>query len=644
MKGKCYYCNVEVSEKNVKRHVKGCKVRKAKIEESIANCKNTKSQYILSIVPQYESKDYCLYIAIDTDITLENLDSFLRNIWVECCGHLSSFTIDGINYDSSCDYESIFSDDNETMDFKLKQVLAVGDKFRYDYDFGSTTTLKLEVIDEYLTGENHSEIEILARNEEIEHLCEQCNQKAKYYNYEREGFFCEDCIDEEEMIYELEYTNSPRDGVCGYVGNKDNEKPYLPGNDLKFRKSRAKKQKDMFEDIDTYEKDFEFLLDSVMENINLELEDRTNKLFNKVKRNKFTQDLRQLLECNTKSDLCKMAAMLNIVKISKLNKGQLIEKLLEVYEEKITEALYLIDSERYEFLEKVFTNNGVLCFEADNVTSNIEYYIEYGILFPVLKNCEVYLVMPNEVMNVVKSLKNDEYKKILDRNTELVKLFWGMTYSYGVLVIDDFIKMLKNYIDYSLDEIDIYGIVVSGANYYGQYIMQGNIGRNMMIELEDVVEVINTRECFSSDRDFCIIEKKELLEAATDEYLIKNPISMKLKKYFKNNWKLEDKYIDMLVINLYFNIQENESEELIESIVDSFGNIGDDELTNLLGELNNFINNTRLWRLKGYTLKELNSNNNKNTSAVKIGRNASCVCGSGKKYKKCCGSKVIELF
>lgn len=30
VKGKCYYCNEELSERTVKRHVKGCKVRKEK--------------------------------------------------------------------------------------------------------------------------------------------------------------------------------------------------------------------------------------------------------------------------------------------------------------------------------------------------------------------------------------------------------------------------------------------------------------------------------------------------------------------------------------------------------------------------------------------------------------------------------------
>jgi len=651
LKGKCYYCNEELSERTIKRHVKGCKIRKEKIEEAIVNSKKTKSQYILSIVPQYASKEYCLYIAIDIDLTLKSLDSFLRNIWLECCGHLSSFIIDDVNYDSSVDEEFEFFSHTETMDFKLRQVISVGDKFRYDYDFGSTTALKLEVIDEYVAGENYSQIEILARNEEIQNFCENCNQKAKYFDYEEKKFFCEDCIDEDaDMVDEFEYTNSPRDGVCGYVGNRDTEKQYLPGNNFKFKKPKTKRQKDIVPfieddklDIDDYEGDYESLLDSAMDDMNLEIENKANKLLNRVKRGKFTHDLRELLECNTKAELLKITSILNITKVSKFNKGQLVERLLEVYEEKITKALYLIDSERYEFLKSIVENQGSISFEDHNFTSNPEYFLECGFVFAAMRADGIYLIMPNETINAIKSLDNDEYRKILAKNTELVKLFWGMTYNYGVLFMKDFIKMLNNYVDYSLDETDIYGIIVSGADYYGEYIVQGNIASSILAPLEDIVHIINTRENISSDRDFCIIKKDELFEAANVEYSIENKISMRLKKYLKNNWKVEDTQIEMTIINLYDDIQENEKEEVLENIIDALEDVSENDLQKLLVEINSFINNTRLWRLKGYTLNELNSEYN-STFTPKIGRNDPCICGSGKKYKKCCGAKVIQLF
>jgi len=649
LKGKCYYCNEELSERTVKRHVKGCKVRKEKIEEAKANSKETKSQYILSIVPQCGSKEYCLYIAIDIDSTLMNLDSFLRNIWLECCGHLSRFIIDDVTYDSTVD-EDFFSD-NETMDFKLRQVISVGDKFRYDYDFGSTTTLKLEVIEEYVAGEKHSEIEILARNKEIHNLCSNCNQLAEYFDCEEEKFFCYNCIDEDsDMVYVPEYTNSPRDGVCGYEGDRNTEKQYLPGNSFKFNKAKTKAQKDIVPflevdefNADDYEENFETLLHSAMNNMNLEIEDRANKLLNRIKRGKFTQDLSELLKCNTKTELLKIASMLNITKVSQLNKGQIVERLLEVYEEKITEALYLIDSERFEFLKNIAENHGYISFEDDKFTSNPDYFLEGGFVFAAMREDGIYLIMPKEIIKVIKSLDNDEYRKILAKNTELVKLFWGMTYNYGVLFIVDFVRMLNNYVDYSLQETDIYGIIVSGGEYYGEYIVQGNLASTIMAPLESIVDIINTRNNISSHRDFCIIKKDELLEAAKVDYLLENKTSMRLKKYFKDTWKLEDPQIEMTIINLYGDIQENEKEEVIEDIVDALGDASENDLQKLLVEFNSFINNTRLWKLKGYTFNELNSEDN-NTSSPKIGRNDPCICGSGKKYKKCCGSKVIQLF
>lgn len=651
MKGKCYYCNAELSERTVKKHVKGCKDRKEKIKEEVVNSKKTKSQYVLSIVPQYGSKEYCLYIAIDIDSTLENLDSFLRNIWLECCGHLSSFIIGDVNYDSEVEENSDFFYNDETMDFKLKQVISVGDKFRYDYDFGSTTTLKLEVIDEYLTGEKHSEIEILARNEEVQNFCSNCNKKAEYFDYEEEKFFCEDCVDEDTEVVDIpEYTNSPRDGVCGYEGERDTEKQYLPGNNFKFVKAKTKWQKNIVpfiedDEFDTYndEGNFDSILQSTMNDIDLEIENKTIKMINKVKRGKFTHDLKDLLECNTKTELLKIASILNTTKVSKFNKGQLVERLLDVYEEKITQALYLIDTERFEFLKSMVAKQGYISFEDVNFTSNPEYFLECGFVFAAMGEDGIYLIMPNETINAIKSLDKDEYKKILAKNTELVKLFWGMTYNYGVLFMSDFTKLLNNYVDYSLDETDIYGIIESGEDYYGEYILQGNIASSMMAPLEYMVNIISERENISSNSDFCIIKKDELLEAANEEYLIENKISMRFKKYLKNIWEIEDSQIEMIIINLHADIQENEKEEVIENIIDAFGEASENDLQKLLVEINSFINNTRLWRLKGYTLNELNSEHN-NTSTPKIGRNDACTCGSGKKYKKCCGSKVIQLF
>jgi uncharacterized protein YecA (UPF0149 family) len=76
-----------------------------------------------------------------------------------------------------------------------------------------------------------------------------------------------------------------------------------------------------------------------------------------------------------------------------------------------------------------------------------------------------------------------------------------------------------------------------------------------------------------------------------------------------------------------------------------------DMLQALLDQLTRLINNTRQWFLKGYTPAELYEREKeflrplpaKGADVIdlrtgrKIGRNDPCPCGSGKKFKKCCG-------
>jgi uncharacterized protein YecA (UPF0149 family) len=69
----------------------------------------------------------------------------------------------------------------------------------------------------------------------------------------------------------------------------------------------------------------------------------------------------------------------------------------------------------------------------------------------------------------------------------------------------------------------------------------------------------------------------------------------------------------------------------------------------LMDKVVHLMNNTRQWFLKGYTPTEMSAqekkylkptakiNDRDSEKVVKIGRNEPCPCGSGEKYKKCCG-------
>ncbi|MGO5066819.1 IS1096 element passenger TnpR family protein [Clostridium sp. LCP25S3_F8] len=235
MKGKCYFCNKEFSKAGILRHLKSCSVMKEYIGENTKSIKTKANKFILSISFKYDPSVYWLFISIDKAATLKDLDKFLRDVWLECCGHLSSFEINNNTYESQTqdDIFSIFQRESRDMNVRIKDVVKLNDKIGYEYDFGSTTYLTIKVVGELYGLERKNEIEIMARNNKPEIKCSKCDNRASYYGGEYEEYLCKECFnknnsEDDEMIEPIEYWNSPRDGVCGYCGERSDENPYVP--------------------------------------------------------------------------------------------------------------------------------------------------------------------------------------------------------------------------------------------------------------------------------------------------------------------------------------------------------------------------------------------------------------------------------
>ena len=81
-------------------------------------------------------------------------------------------------------------------------------------------------------------------------------------------------------------------------------------------------------------------------------------------------------------------------------------------------------------------------------------------------------------------------------------------------------------------------------------------------------------------------------------------------------------------------------DELLDRLED-YDLILDDfrELQQLAQLMQKAHNHTRMWINRGYSPQEIRETMGAQKAKVKIGRNDPCPCGSGKKYKKCCGNK-----
>lgn len=226
-KGLCKYCGKEYTRGGMLRHLAACKERKAALDQE--DGKRKCGYFELVVYGKYDS-DYWLILEVRETATLIELDQFIRDIWVECCGHLSAFEINGEEYESMPDTDDFWGTPSKSMNYKLKDIFAVGMLAGYEYDFGSTTELVIKV-QGYRTGVwKKDAVTILSRNNPPELMCFVCRKnKAKWIlperYYEEDAFRCEECLKadagaEDFGEFYLPVCNSPRMGVCGYEGSE----------------------------------------------------------------------------------------------------------------------------------------------------------------------------------------------------------------------------------------------------------------------------------------------------------------------------------------------------------------------------------------------------------------------------------------
>lgn len=169
---------------------------------------------------------YRLELEVDSRAPLRHLDSFLRRIWLECCGHLSAFRIDEREFHSHPDPDMLdWGPPVSSMNVQIRRVVQPGQRFSYEYDFGSTTKLALRVVEERIAAFPGQAVSLIARNEPLQFDCVDCRKPGvslcSSCSYDGEAWFCENCglnHENEDEHFLLPVVNSPRMGVCGYAG------------------------------------------------------------------------------------------------------------------------------------------------------------------------------------------------------------------------------------------------------------------------------------------------------------------------------------------------------------------------------------------------------------------------------------------
>lgn len=225
-KANCRACNKKVAASGSKKHITQC----AKVQTFLESKENLTPGFLLKVVDYFAPDVYWMYITAPKNMNLDQLDVFLRKLWLECCGHLSQFDLTA---DKTRGYSSLEPDDfmhnfegGSVLDVGSKKkhrligdVTQVGDTFSYTYDMGSSTMLKFQTISEIDCPADR--FIIVMRNENPAATCGLCEQPAEVMCSYCDHALCEECKTSNHSCknaFLLPLVNSPRAGVCGYDG------------------------------------------------------------------------------------------------------------------------------------------------------------------------------------------------------------------------------------------------------------------------------------------------------------------------------------------------------------------------------------------------------------------------------------------
>ena len=218
--GACVFCGMRATRGGMSRHLRSCAARKAAIAAADGG-PGAREPVIHLQVQSAHMDEFWLHLEMRGSAPLEELDEYLRAIWLECCGHMSQFSRGG------------WGGEEIVMSRKAKDVLGPDTVLTHIYDFGTETVTLVKAVDTR-TGKplTRHPIFLMARNEMPAVTCAECDEPATH--------LCLECLYEgedavrcgrhsashphDEYDGPIALVNSPRLGECGYDGPA--EPPY----------------------------------------------------------------------------------------------------------------------------------------------------------------------------------------------------------------------------------------------------------------------------------------------------------------------------------------------------------------------------------------------------------------------------------
>lgn len=368
-----------------------------------------------------------------------------------------------------------------------------------------------------------------------------------------------------------------------------------------------------------------------------------------------TTSLPDILQDLTKVRLASLASACNLPGRSKMKKQELIDALTAYMTdaEHLQSALLITGGLEWKLFESLLRQpvlqNNLILFE------HYWYLMNRGLVFTYFSNGQLYVVLPDEIRSAYAQLDNANFHQ-QRMSVQLVNEYiLALTHLYGAIKPDKLIEIYNSQNSEPLDKeqfMRLFEKLISRNQSYAKakgYIVDSYLWpEESPGELEQLLLQMKGKPQY-------IPKREELLKYADEDYFEMTPQLIKLKAYILKEICRDAEMVEHLIddIQLACTMQAASGDLIFEFERRGLKFQSMEQADIVVALMNDVYNHTRLWIYGGHTPVEMNriSGNvelrsanrqlsplNKNqVSVTKIGRNEPCPCGSGFKYKKCCG-------
>lgn len=342
---------------------------------------------------------------------------------------------------------------------------------------------------------------------------------------------------------------------------------------------------------------------------------------------------KSFLEKMTKDELVKIAKKYSVKGLTTLKKAEVVERMMEVILNNTRVVLELMEESTLRYLEDLTKENGLKKYECNEMIY-INYLRNRGLAFSGTKDDEAFVIVPKELREIISSNIDKDLKEKSILNEEIIKATAGMVYYFGVCKIDFIKSNINKLFAVDFDDTYISSLIASGEEVGYDYVIDGDMLCH--IDVEDVEKIITLQE--EDKNDYYKFDKKSLIKAGKIDFVEENKQVTKLEKVLGELFVIDKNILKEEMDSFIVAIKnEVERSEAIDIFLQAYEIESEQEREIFTYELDVLAKSIRKWSLKGYTEDEIAKEASRVVNVVKIGRNDPCICGSGKKYKKCCG-------